>query len=136
MTDNVVSIINIFTITFCVVAIATWWPMVRKAAGMISKWTFPTKLPALGMAIAGVAAATILVRLYSFGLREMGWLWLRDHFIAPALLLVQCLMFALLAAAYYLPRESGVPYNIEHPWRGPIAGAIAFGLMLSLKLVF
>lgn len=83
--------------------------------------------------IVEISAGTMMVRLYSFSMREFGMLWLRDTHYATAGVSVQMIGFASLAYAYFAPtrQKDLTPDNYLGIW----AGAAALVLLMIVKII-
>lgn len=131
MIDDIVAIINIFSISACAALAVTWAPLAAKVI-----WSRrSTMLGLIGVGLVWVAITTGAVRQYSFAMREMDMMWLRDSYIAPILLMAQSIGLVLLALSYYLPRESGRIAPVRN-YNGLWAFGIVFAVMLAIKVVF
>lgn len=129
MVDNAVAIINIFSIAACATLAVTWAPLaidtIRRRDTSMLGW--------IGLGLVWVAISTLSVRQYSFLMREAQMMWLRDTYIAPTVLVLQSIGLVMLAASYYLPRESSkgrLPPNFTGVW----VGVFVFVLMIGAKL--
>jgi hypothetical protein len=131
MINEIVVILNIFSISACVALAFTWFPLAKKTFTSRNS----TMIGAIGVGLVLMAVTTGSVRQYSFMMRELDMLWLRDSYIAPMVIFAQSVGLVLLAASYYLPRESG-RITASPSLTGVYAGAITFVLMTAIKVVF
>ena len=130
MIDDIVAVINIFSISACAALAVTWMPLAAKVI-----WSRrSTMLGLIGLGLVWVAITTGAVRQYSFAMREMDMIWLRDSYIAPALLLAQSIGLVLLALSYYFPRESGRVSPVRN-YNGLWAFLAVFVVMSIIKVM-
>lgn len=141
MQDDLIVWQNIITMTACTVLAVTYAPLAfrfltwgrvqvcRLAKGAsIAPITAPEiVMLAVGIVLMGIG--TWLVRGYSFMMREYDLFFLSSTLLAPAAIGMQALGASITAGAYYVN-----PLNRKH-YRGLIAGAIMFALLVCLKVL-
>lgn len=133
--DDIIPIINAFTMAFCVMSAVIWYPIARRSLCYFSQRTMPPKIYMLGLGIVWICVATFALNVYTGSVRQFGLTFLRDHATAPILLLLQSAGFAIFSFGYMVPRESGKPNGGGAFKAGLAAGGATLVILLGVILL-
>ena len=134
---DIIPVQNILTITFAALVISTYIDTAIDGLKDIVYRHYLRQLQAMALGLVMLAAGTIMIRLYSFGLRELGMDWLR-HTWAPVMGIgAQGTGFVVLGVGFFLPRSSGArPENSRQARllrRGSAVAGLAFLTLSTIK---
>lgn len=128
--DNVVAIQDIILISLCVVIVVSWRRLICDTTyrWLHGKDTEPQRIFGLGVVL--FATGSGFIRFYSFGIRELGLVWLRDTWLPPLAIAVQGFGVLLTAYAFYMPAET------RKDLTGIYWGIATAVLLIGMKVAF
>lgn len=134
MIDLIVSIQSALVAALAVAIIITWWPIARTAG--INKIAM-SKIYHIGVGLFIFFIGALMMRLYSFGIREFDAEW--NNTIIPVIGLATQIWGGLhLAWGGILPKESSTDQSVDKA-RGKkafYAGVFTFAVLFILGRVF
>lgn len=138
--DSVIPVQNILTITFATLVLVTYIETAIDGLRDMYNERRLFQLQAMGLGLVILALGTIQIRLYSFGIRELGWDWLRYSIIPILGIGAQGVGFVILGVGFFLPRHSGAPPMYSGKTRllrrGIFFSGVVFLVLTAVKIMF